>query len=173
MPRRRLILGAKTWEIRHWLDWPVGCIRICTFFDGHADVGHVCRGPVAHLASPLLHTEVSMQKVELEGCIQLRLRGGQDARERPCSFPCTLESDVWSSNSGAFVLPQAWALPPPKTSCLPSSQLPSQIVNRILPITTAGRAATPLSQRHAMGAMGDCCRGPVSIFLQEHAFACD
>lgn len=84
-----------------------------------------------------------MQKVELEGCIQLRLRGGQDARERPCSFPCTLESDVWSSNSGAFVLPLAWALPPPKTSCLLSSQLPSQIVNRILPITTAGLPPHP------------------------------
>lgn len=111
-----------------------------------------------------------MQKVELEGCIQLRLRGGQDAKESvfvlmvPSNLMCDRPTQCIRAATGLG----------PSTPLLPMFALvQSRIANRILPITTAGRAATPLRERHAMGAMGDCCRGPVSIFLQEHAFVCD
>lgn len=83
-----------------------------------------------------------MQKVELEGCIQLRLRGGQDAKESvfvlmvPSNLMCGRPTQCIRAATGLG----------PSTPLLSMFALvQSRIANRILPIITAGRAATPPS----------------------------
>ena len=137
--------------------------------DGHAAVAHVCRGrPVAHLTSPG-YTKASVQRAEAEGCIQLRTE--------------TLES-VFRSHVLWYPQIRVWCVPvhscchwpgplPPPPPRLHVCPHPSLIVNRKLPITKAGRAATHPPAATYDGGHERLLSWTGQHFLQEHAFGYD